>query len=156
MKKEIKAAVGWWADQLRSVPEHDNGVGLDSAFARMAAKCTRPEITEDHIERFAEELADRWRARTGDNWYPDDPLRGGYLRTVATDYGPSVILAESMAAAGIENNRLVLPIKTVMWIDPGKVSVSCGYGAGVEVIYEGDKRFVKQKKKRGSQDCAKN
>lgn len=136
MKKEIEVAATWWADQLRQVPNHDNGDVMCNAMASWAADRTRHVITEEQIARFKNELMCRWVKRNQDNWSPDKPLLGSALRNLATDYSPAGELAEALEVAEITPANLVLPIKTVMWIDPGKVSVSCGYGAPIEILYD--------------------
>ncbi len=135
MEKEIEVATTWWADQLRQVPKHDNGDLMHNALAAWASERTRRVITEDQIERFRTELVERWVKRNTGNWRPGAPGWGSSLRVLATDYAPAGELAEALEAAEITQGNLVLPIKTMMWIDPGEVKVSCGYGAGIETLY---------------------
>jgi hypothetical protein len=54
---------------------------------------------------------------------------------LSTDYAPEDALLEAVQRAGIDNAEVRFPIKTMMWIEFGRVSVKCGYGAPVEVIY---------------------
>ncbi len=136
MEKELKVAATWWADQLRQIANHDNGDAMCNAMASWATDKTRRVITDEQIERFKTELMCRWAKRNESNWNPDRPLLGSALRNMATDYAPGGELAEALEVAEITPGNLVLPMKTVMWIDPGKVSVSCGYGAPIEIIYE--------------------
>ncbi|GAA4209061.1 hypothetical protein GCM10022252_75020 [Streptosporangium oxazolinicum] len=55
---------------------------------------------------------------------------------VATDYGPDLILAAALANAGIADRSPVgpLPIKTRMWVRPGQVQVSYGYGGAITAL----------------------
>jgi hypothetical protein len=71
-----------------------------------------------------------------DAWHPDNPLRGSALRDVSNDYGAHPVLAEAAESVGIKLRTLDLPIKTVMWINPGEVKVAEGYSAEPVVIWE--------------------
>jgi hypothetical protein len=54
---------------------------------------------------------------------------------LSTDYDPKNELKEALHEAEIYDGSARLPIKTLMWVEPGKVSVACGYGASEKVIY---------------------
>lgn len=124
MENEIKAAAKWWADQLRSKPKHDNGDGFHNALMSLLAERITP-LPESEIQKFQDCLEDVLK-------------KNEYIYCVSVDYGACGNLASAADAAGI-NIQDRLPVKTNMWIEPGKVKVSCGYRAPIEVIYEAAK-----------------
>ncbi len=126
MEDEIRAAVEWWKGVLRRPPRHDNGEEMQSAFANVLAANLEP-LPEEQVERFGVALADGLVGFVR-------PERNNYL---AVDYAPKGILLEAAEKAGIEIGNLDLrfPFKTGMWIEPGRVTVSCGYRAPLERIY---------------------
>lgn len=134
MTEEINAAVEWWCHVL-SEPfvKQDNGDGLQSVCLSLMADLT-PMPTQDQIEVFRQELT-RELAESIDpaGWHPEEPVRGSYMRTVATDYHPEHVLSVAADRAGIHDNRF--PVKTVMWINPGEVKVARGYGAPIKQIW---------------------
>ena len=131
---EVAAAAKWWADQLRHKPVHDNGDVMGSMLATLAAANLAP-ISDEQIAAFESALASHLQAACEKHWHSDDPIRGGVYRTTATDYAPEGVLVDALQDAGIADGDLRLPIKTVVWIDPGKVDVACGYGAKPVRIY---------------------
>jgi hypothetical protein len=133
MEREARTAAKWWADQLRDQPQHDNGDALGSAFAGLVA-ARLPPLTYEQIAAFEQHLcAGLLVLLKADTWDETDPGRGGYFRTVAVDYDPDPLLTGAARQAGFKAD-LRLPIKTVMWINPGEVSVACGYGAPEEKL----------------------
>lgn len=121
MKEEIKVAAKWWADQLRSNPKHDNGDALHNVMFAILANHLTP-LSNEQVEKFEQELISRLE-------------KTDHLYHIGVDYGADLRLRESCEAAGIDcENRF--PVKSSMWFEPGKVSVSRGYRAPIEVIYE--------------------
>jgi hypothetical protein len=131
---EIKVAAKWWADIILGAPQ-DNGDAFQSGFAT-ALGLRMPHPTPEQAERFRELLETKLMAHTqSEHWRPDDPIWGGARRTLAVDYHPCALLDDTAKAAGIDVNFSTFPMKTVMWIDPGKVEVRCGYGAPIETLF---------------------
>lgn len=119
VKPEIEAAADWWASKL--------GVGrCASGAADVAAARTRGKRSFEEVATFRAALLDTLEARMAPLW---DTPNGASRRTVRVDYDPDPALADAAAAAGLELKYGELPIKTVMWIDPGVVTVKEGYGA---------------------------
>lgn len=152
MYEEIQAAAQWWADALRQGPGIQNAGFRDADETRISLaltllSATKPPPVYTMIQAFEEELFIAIQERIGTNWYPDDPKRGGALsgRIIATNYGVSKEhpLGVALMKAGIIRNNgpddSRLPMQTIMQIDPGCVSVACGYGAPFEVIWSGVK-----------------
>lgn len=128
MDKELQVAVDWWKQVLRDQPRRDAGAGADQAmqFAELMGTTLglRFTPTSDQVELFGcELLAQLLDSLT--QW-------GGHL-VVGCDYHPDRELAEAAKVAGIK--ELAFPWKTNMWIEPGSVKVSHGYGAGTETLY---------------------
>ena len=53
--------------------------------------------------------------------------------TIYVDYSGDEILTEALEKAGLEN--VILPWKTVMWIEGLNISVREGYGSEIKEIY---------------------
>jgi hypothetical protein len=137
VREEVKVAAKWWADQLCQSPNHDAGdLGINTVSLFAASKL--PPLDPIQIAQFEEFLQQEIEQYllASCSWNPDRPLFGSYHRVVATDYGPDPILGEALKAANIQAPSLRLPIKTVMWIDPGKVSVASGYRAKEVILYQ--------------------
>ncbi len=143
MQQEIEAAVNWWKSVMRN-PKQDAGDGTVNMVAAWAKSHT-PPMESDKIEDFGRELSSRLPAFLKKGAWKDaeegDSGVGSMCRVLAVDYGPDTLLREAAEAAGIRagSGDLCFPIKTVMWINPGRVSVSYGYGAKEEVIFEAEK-----------------
>jgi hypothetical protein len=88
--------------------------------------------TAEEIEAFRAALERRIEEFLASNpWYPGDPGRGSYFRVVECGYGPDQVLTQAAEDAGITVSILELPMKTVMWVNPGEVTVSAGYQAPI-------------------------
>jgi hypothetical protein len=131
---EARTAARWWADQLSPQSEARNGDATSEMFA-LAAKAAQAQPTLEQVEIFRAHLeaaivpylhSHAWAEAVADN-----PQRGSALRTIGVDYGPDAILGDALEAAGIPARKgtLLLPIKTVMWVNPGQVKVGLGYNA---------------------------
>ena len=137
MNKEIEIAVKWWGDQLRApMVTFDNGDDSFHGFMGqgLAAlnKKAAPIIPETQIQLF--ELSLTAILKDICEQYPNK--NGGYFRTLSSDYGPDSKLALACEASKIKCSITTFPWKTTMRIDPGSVSVSEGYGAETQIIYE--------------------
>lgn len=135
-KPEFSVAAKWWADQLRRPADHDAGDRHLNNSIFLFGLMLKQNFTEDEISAFQSALE---RVLTedfkDDDWHPDDPIRGGYLRCFGTDYGPGDILERAAESAGIKLTSLTFPIKTLMWVNPGSVKVKSGYRAeSVEIF----------------------
>ena len=142
MKKEIEAAVNWWAEQLNGTKQ-DNGDFIHNAFMSMIKyepamphqiAQFKANLSKAIEHRIKDQYKDIFQGLT--NWYPSDPIRGSAFRNICVDYGADQILMDAAEKAGIHGERF--PVKTSMWIDPGSVRVGHGYRAPVVEIYKGD------------------
>lgn len=137
MRDETKAAVDWWGEAIRQA-KFDNGDpslagGMTTMLANMLSR--QHPVTDEQVEAFKVALAP-CIDKMLDGADPEDPSFGSYSRTLGVDYGPDRALATAAKECGIDYSRF--PCKTVMWINPGHVSVSHGYGAPVEDVFGKD------------------
>lgn len=137
MKEEIEVAVSWWVNVItRDRQKHDVGDLASNLEIRGFTPKNMKPLTEEQIQIFSDHLRQSLVEHLSDCWYENEPTRGGYVRAVMVDYGPAKILHDAATAAGMDFISFRFPMKTVMWIDPGKVSVAEGYGSEPKVIYE--------------------
>lgn len=121
MEPEINAAVEWWTQRLREHPTHNTGdADLNFAIDMFTFGQCGP-LPEEKIQAFRTALT--------------EICQRAWPSTLSTDYAPEDALREAVERAGIDNAEIRFPIKTMMWIEFGRVSVKCGYGAPVETIY---------------------
>jgi len=120
MKTKCEIAAKWWADHLRKTRDHDNGNEMQSAMMNILTKSNR-NIPEYKIDYFEKHLAKALEQATE-------------FTFISVDYGPDMILSDSMNAAKLEGNYL-LPVKTSMWFHPDKIKVAVGYRAPIETIW---------------------
>lgn len=134
MRDEIEAAVAWWVERLRNAhnERQDNGDFLQSMMATLA-RDSIPLASEEQLAEFAASLQGRLMEVCLETCNVLDPIWGSSARTLFADYGPSGILAKAAEEAGIETG--LFPCKTVMWVNPDKVEVRCGYRAPTVCIY---------------------
>lgn len=105
----------------------------------LAYSRTKTAVPEQDVLRFQEALERAIENKIKNAaWDIDNPLFGGVLRVIATDYGPDPVLYTALTLAGIRRPSSALPIKTVMWINPGHVSVVSGAGGASVDIYTGE------------------
>lgn len=125
MEKELSVAVEWWADRLRGLAKQDNGDPMTGALMTLlSGRMKQP--TDEQIETFKKALTEAMQPR----------LEKPYLRSIYNDYGPDPALREAAEKAGIKADCPPFPIKTCVWIHPGRVSVRYGYGAPEQVLWE--------------------
>ncbi|MHC3474674.1 hypothetical protein ACYF6T_39105 [Streptomyces sp. 7R007] len=137
-RPEATAAANWWADKLAGPARHDVGSGAEesSAIANTMSALVQRQRSQAQIDAFREALAEDIEQHLGTyGWLPDHPEFGSYMRAVMVDYGPDPVLAGAAEKAGFELRTLDLPMKTVMWINPGIVKVSEGHSAKPVVIW---------------------
>lgn len=150
IRPEARAAADWWASRLANgSDDHDLG-GRDeaerdlTATARAGSAALRQRFTAEQVESFADQLGEHIerhlvKCESYPNegaWDPADPRRGSALRAIGVDYGPDPVLNDAAERAGIKLKQFDLPMKTVMWVNPGEVSVAEGYGAAFVVIWQ--------------------
>lgn len=142
IRPEARAAADWWASRLANgTDQHDLGDRDASernltATARLGSAWLRQRFTTEQVDAFRRELAEGVEQRLNEGaWDPVEPGRGSALRALQCDYGPDPVLSGAAKLAGFELKMFDLPLKTVMWINPGEVSVSEGYGAPIVVVW---------------------
>ena len=145
---EAKVAAKFWADQLRYGAKFQSSSPLQrliapgstkdsddiDAMCSLAASFAK-KLTEDQIQEFEKLLAQiiqekiiepesmGWeKSKTVPGW-------GSATRTIGTDYAMCSELQAAYQAVGGSPNATAFSIKTMMWINPGSVTVRHGYGA---------------------------
>lgn len=120
---EATAAAQWWADKLTSGT--DDGVTVSATMLRR-------RFSRAQADRFAVALValidDRFSAEMRN---PAQTLP----MTVECDYRLDPLLADAAWRAGLLVSMWDLPMRTYMCIDPGRVTVSEGYGAPKEAVW---------------------
>lgn len=142
VRPESVAAAAWWAEKLADPASHDVGRGAEqqSALANAVSDLVRRQRSHAQIDAFRQALADEIEQHVEMySWRPDQPDLGSAMRAIMVDYGPDPVLADAAEKAGFELKMLDLPTKTVMWINPGIVSVSEGHSAEPVVIWRADR-----------------
>lgn len=132
MKKEIEAAVQWWCEILSEEPKQDNGDALQSIFITLNSRGAKTP-DEEQVKQFGDILFNLLYHDFNINWDEKCPMRGSGLRCLSVDYAPEGHLETAARKAGIDERRF--PVKTIMWIDPGSITVAVGYGAKPISIY---------------------
>ncbi|MGW0993508.1 hypothetical protein [Streptomyces sp. NPDC002520] len=135
-RPEAIAAADWWAAKLASPARHDVGATESNALANTVSALVQRQRSQAQIEAFREALAEEIEQHVEKySWRPDEPDFGSYMRSIMVDYGPDPVLADAAEHAGFELKVLDLPMKTVMWINPGIVKVAEGYSAQPVIIW---------------------
>ncbi len=135
-RPELAFAANWWAKTLMSQFLNDAGDWQINAVANWTGSVLdkpRPE----QAERFRTALICLMAARFAETWRENEPGWASYYRTVGTDYHPDAILSAALDFAGVTGGSLTLPIKTLMWVNPGSVIVRPGYH-GKEIALMGE------------------
>jgi hypothetical protein len=139
-RPEAVAAAAWWAEQLAAkAVRHDVGDDTANILSNTVAGLVRRQRDQAQIDAFREALAeeiDQHVERYG--WRPGQPHFGSAMRAIMVDYGPDPVLADAAEKAGFELKTLDLPMKTVMWINPGRVEVAAGYRSAPVVVWEAE------------------
>lgn len=137
VRPEAAAAAEWWAGRLgharQDIGTRDPDQAAFVAFASAAGRTFTDEQREAfrrELEGTVEEHLRKWGC-----WEPEQPRLGSALRCFGVDYGADPVLTDAAERAGIHLRTLDLPLKTVMWVNPGEVSVSEGYGAEPVTIW---------------------
>lgn len=149
-RPEAVAAAAWWASRLgqasHDIGDRTAGERDSSAFASAVAAVTGRRFTDEQVAAFRRELAGtieehlrKWETGVNDGaWRPEDPQWGSALRSFGCDYHPEAVLSEAAKRAGFKIGSLDLPMKTMMWVNPGVVRAGEGYGAAVVTVWEAD------------------
>jgi hypothetical protein len=146
-RAEAQHAASWWTSRLgrasHDIGQRDDDEREKSALAEMAARLIGDRFTDQQRQDFRAALADRieehlQKLSTGiwkGGWDPAEPQRGSANRAIGCDYGPDQVLNDAAMRAGLSIQMLDLPMKTVMWINPGVVKVAEGYNADPVVVW---------------------
>lgn len=139
MEREFRAAAKWWADLLRQGEvKQDNGDDdpTGQALSNMASRSASKRLTPEAIDKFEESLYENLITseysgiRRGMGW--------------GVDYHPCSDLERACQSAGLGDGFMLLPIKTMCFIEIGRVQVRYGYGSPLETIYEAHKALNKE------------
>ncbi|MFF0139700.1 hypothetical protein ACFYRN_25005 [Streptomyces sp. NPDC005227] len=137
LRPEAVAAAAWWAERIAvGAAAHDVGAPASNLFANTVSALVARQRDQAQIERFRDALAELIEQHVdGDGWRPDNPLWGSAIRTVEVGYAPDEILSGAAEQAGFELKLSDLPLKTVMWVNPGEVKVAEGYNAPIRSVW---------------------
>jgi len=124
----VKVAVDWWIDKMTGSHRCAN-IGMDgmagafaSLFMQMAYDQDKP--LPEEMQNFEKILTETITKR----------LFEGRDTQLDVDYGPSGVLRDVLIESHVSGSRV--PLKTTMDISFDRVTVSCGYAAPWETIYE--------------------
>lgn len=137
--REARTAARWWADKIRDgfalrdgAESYAGGLsersgGLTDILQRKLAD----HVTPEKVERYEHELAERIQGEIVDAYADPSRTMTTYFAALelGVDYGPSQMHADALEAAGLPSGMGMLPMKTTMWVEPGRVSVGDGYRA---------------------------
>lgn len=138
-RPEAVAAADWWADRLARHARHETGDAGSTAFATAGTAMVERHWTPEQIEAFRFALAEQIEQHVSKyDWRPDEPDFGSYMRAIRVYYGPDPVLGDAAEQAGFPLRILDLPMKTVMWINPGIVKVAEGHSVQPAVIWRAD------------------
>jgi hypothetical protein len=147
-RPEAAIAAEWWASRLNNashdIGDRDADEREKSEFANFAAALAARQFTDEQIAAFRRELAGtveehlrRWETGAFEGaWRPEDPQWGSALRSFGCDYHPEPVLKDAAERAGFKLRGIDLPMKTTMWVNPGRVAVAEGYGAAIVTVWE--------------------
>lgn len=126
----VTVAVNWWANAIVN-PKFDNGDDSTSAgmaFLMAMMVNSKNSITKEQIAIFKKVLADEIVSTIeSSSWNRQCNL--------SVDYHPDMLLLTAGQKAGIDD-YMSFPWKTIMSISAEKVSVSAGYGANWETLWQ--------------------
>lgn len=141
-RPEAVAAADWWAKKLAESARHDVGRGAEesSALANSVSALVQRQRSQAEMEAFREALTEEIEQHVSKySWRPEEPDFGSAMRAIGVDYGPDPVLADAAEKAGFELKILDLPMKTVMWINPGTVKVAEGHSTRPVTIWRADR-----------------
>lgn len=120
-----KVASKFWADKI-TFPNLNNGNDVSDCLDEILLQAKLQNtlaVTNEKKSRFELELRN----------IIFDKLQKTNNLTIYVDYSGDEILTEALEKAGLEN--VILPWKTVMWIEGLNISVREGYGSEIKEIY---------------------
>lgn len=120
-----KVASNFWADKI-TFPNLNNGNDVSNCLDEILLQAKLQNtlaVTNEKKARFELELRN----------IIFDRLQKTNNLTIYVDYSGDEILTEALEKAGLEN--VILPWKTVMWIEGLNISVREGYGSEIKEIY---------------------
>lgn len=120
-----KVASNFWADKI-TFPNLNNGNDVSNCLDEILLQAKLQNtlaVTNEKKARFELELRN----------IIFDKLQKTNNLTIYVDYLGDEILTEALEKAGLEN--VILPWKTVMWIEGLNISVREGYGSEIKEIY---------------------
>lgn len=120
-----KVASKFWTDKI-TFPNLNNGNDVSNCLDEILLQAKLQNtlaVTNEKKARFELELRN----------IIFDKLQKTNNLTIYVDYSGDEILTEALEKAGLEN--VILPWKTVMWIEGLNISVREGYGSEIKEIY---------------------
>lgn len=120
-----KVASNFWTDKI-TFPNLNNGNDVSNCLDEILLQAKLQNtlaVTNEKKARFELELRN----------IIFDKLQKTNNLTIYVDYSGDEILTEALEKAGLEN--VILPWKTVMWIEGLNISVREGYGSEIKEIY---------------------
>lgn len=120
-----KVASNFWADKI-TFPNLNNGNDVSNCLDEILLQAKLQNtlaVTNEKKARFELELRN----------IIFDKLQKTNNLTIYVDYLGDEILTEALEKAGLEN--VILPWKTVMWIEGLNISVREGHGSEIKEIY---------------------
>lgn len=120
-----KVASNFWADKI-TFPNLNNGNDVSNCLDEILLQAKLQNtlaVTNEKKARFELELRN----------IIFDRLQKTNNLTIYVDYSGDEILTEALEKAGLEN--VILPWKTVMWIEGLNISVREGHGSEIKEIY---------------------
>lgn len=123
IREEIKAAAKWFADQLRHQFFHTTSDLRCDMMVNLLAGNAQGGLTSEHVDRFQQILEEETIAQL-----KSIPLN------LRVDYQPGKILKEALEKAGLNTRIGILPCKSGVTIEKGKVT-AFGGNTGNGVIF---------------------
>lgn len=120
-----KVASNFWTDKI-TFPNLNNGNDVSNCLDEILLQAKLQNtlaVTNEKKARFELELRN----------IIFDKLQKTNNLTIYVDYSGDEILTEALEKAGLEN--VILPWKTVMWIEGLNISVREGHGSEIKEIY---------------------
>ena len=118
MKQETAyKAAKWWADFLRNPGPMNNG---DDSPTGDMMRVMMTLLQDEIVNQFSKEQIDIFEKHLADSIITND---SDWLNV---DYHPCLTLSDAATKAGIDVD-FILPVKTSMWIEGDKITVSIGY-----------------------------
>jgi len=113
MHKEIAIAANLWRKQIKNSTQDAGDFMINMFSSALKNHCMRG-VTSEKLDTFEKELIAQCSIQTS------------RCITLYTDYHPDLELSHACKIAGIDEG--VIPIKSCVHIEQGKVSHSFGYG----------------------------